>query len=86
MSAEVREAPGRYEIHLDGKMVGFADVVIDGDAALLPHVEVDPDYEGRGLGSKLVKATLAGLRERGLVVRAQCPFVIEYLKRHPDEG
>ncbi len=84
--AEVKEAPGRYEIHLGGERVGYADVVLDGDLAILPHVEIDPAHEGQGLGSKLVKATLADLKAKGRTIQARCPFVVAYLGRHPDEA
>ena len=50
------------------------------------HTEVDPAFEGRGLGSTLIAAALADARERGIAVLPQCPFVKAYLQRHPDQA
>jgi predicted GNAT family acetyltransferase len=74
----------RYELQLDGQTIGFADALPRGDAVVMPHVEVQPAYEGRGFGSRLVKAALDDIRARGLRVVPICPFVVVYLRRHPE--
>jgi predicted GNAT family acetyltransferase len=74
----------RYELRLDGQTIGFADAIPRGDTVVMPHVEVQPAYEGRGLGSRLVKAALDDVRARGLRVVPICPFVVVYLRRHPE--
>ncbi len=45
---------------------------------------VDDDAEGQGVGSDLVRTALDQVREEGLRVVAQCPFVKEWIRRHPD--
>ena len=40
--------------------------------------------EGQGLGSRLVREALTGLRDRGVAVLPYCPFVKAYLQRHPE--
>ena len=82
----VVEGPGRYEIRKGDELVGFSDQIVSESTAMLPHVEIDPAYEGQGLGSRLVREQLAGLKARGLAIDARCPFVVAYLKRHPEEG
>ncbi|MXI17204.1 GNAT family N-acetyltransferase [Escherichia coli] len=49
------------------------------------HTVVDPRFEGRGIGSLLVRSVLAEARAQGAGVLPQCPFVRSYLERHPDQ-
>ena len=83
----VRDNPAelRYEIEEDGEVRGFIRYRRHGDAAItLVHTDVDPKWEGHGVGSALVRGTLDDLRSRGLRVRALCPFVAAYIERHPE--
>lgn len=82
----VVEANGRHELRKGDEVIGFSDVILRDNVAMLPHVEVDPAYEGQGLGSRLVREQLADLKSKGLTIRPVCPFVVSYLRRHPDEG
>jgi GNAT superfamily N-acetyltransferase len=46
-----------------GMVVGFITAISDGiSCAYIPHLEVLPDYQGRGIGTVLVKQMLARLR------------------------
>lgn len=74
----------RYEAYLDGDLIGFADYQVAADVMVLPHVEVLPRLEGRGLGGTLARAALDDARRRGLRVRPLCPFVRAWIARHPD--
>ncbi|MER6617988.1 GNAT family N-acetyltransferase [Streptomyces xantholiticus] len=40
--------------------------------------------EGRGLGGKLIRAALDASREQRLDVRPYCPFVHEWIGKHPE--
>jgi predicted GNAT family acetyltransferase len=53
----------------------------DGTIELL-HTEVDPDFEGKGFGSKLAAAVLADVTGRELRVVVLCPFISAYVRRH----
>ena len=75
---------GRYELSLDGTMVGFARYVRRGGRAYFVHTEVDPSHEGAGLGSALARGALEAQRERGELVVPLCPFVRGYVDRHPE--
>lgn len=48
------------------------------------HTEVPVAQRGTGLGSKLVQGALRLADQRGMKVIPQCPFVVEFLKRHPE--
>ena len=82
----VREvaAENRFEILVDGKTAGFTVYRASGDRYTFTHTEIDPAYEGRGLGSVLIKQTLDDMRSRGFAVLPQCPFVRRYISRHTE--
>ena len=50
MDTQVRkdEARSRYELLLDGEVVGVADYRDDGDALVFPHTEIDARPPGQG--------------------------------------
>ncbi|GAB3673761.1 GNAT family N-acetyltransferase [Actinocorallia lasiicapitis] len=77
-------ARSQYEIHVDGQLAGFSRYVVEGNTISFHHTEIDLAYEGQGLGSELVKSALSNAHSRGLKITATCPFVREYLKRHPE--
>jgi predicted GNAT family acetyltransferase len=57
---------------------------LDGDRLVLLHTGVPIELEGRGIGSMLVAAAFGEAERRGLTVVPLCPFVRDWLKRHPD--
>jgi predicted GNAT family acetyltransferase len=74
----------RFEITVDGKVAGFAVYRTEPGAVVFTHTEIDPAFEGQGLGSKLAAAALKDVRDRGLEIVPLCPFIAAYLKRHPE--
>jgi predicted GNAT family acetyltransferase len=88
MSNEVRrnEERHRYELEVDGRLVGVADYVVDGDVVILPHTEIDRAQRGRGLGAVLVQGALDDVRAQGRTVVPSCWYVREYIDGHPDEA
>jgi predicted GNAT family acetyltransferase len=82
----VRDNPDelRYELLVDGTLAGEILYRLRSDAVVLVHTEIAPQFEGQGLGSKLVAGALADIRARGLRPVAVCPFVRAYLQRHPE--
>ena len=76
----------RYEARIDERVVGFARYRRTGDRILFHHTEVDPAFEGRGIGSRLAAGALDDALARGLRVIVACPFIGAYLKRHPEQA
>jgi uncharacterized protein len=75
----------RFEIRVDGRLAGLAQYHMkDPGLIVFTHTEIDDAYEGRGLGSTLIRAALDTARSRGLAVRPDCPFVRAYIGRHSD--
>jgi hypothetical protein len=74
----------RYEAHLDGELAGVLEYKVTRERIALIHTEVLPVHEGRGVGSALVRFALDDARRRELRVIATCPYVKDYLTRHPE--
>ncbi|WP_405819819.1 GNAT family N-acetyltransferase [Streptomyces sp. NBC_00838] len=86
MTVEVSDVPGakRYEARLDGKVAGVAEYIRTPELVAFVHTEVSPEYEGRGVGAALVRASLDEARAANLRVLATCPFYAGWIARHPD--
>ena len=82
----VREAPGlkHFEIRVDDQLAGFTAYRLDGDRYAFTHTEIDSAFEGRGLGSVLIKSVLDQMRSRRIEVLPYCPFVRRYISRHTE--
>ncbi len=74
----------RYELRLGDTLAGFIAYRSEPGALVLVHTDVDPAFEGRGLGARLVSGALEDIRARGLGLVPLCPFVAAYLRRHPE--
>jgi predicted GNAT family acetyltransferase len=84
--AVVRDNPeeARYEVYVDEAIAGFVAYRRREELVTMIHTEVEPEWEGHGLGSQLVRGALDDVRSRGLKVRPLCPFVAAYIARHPE--
>jgi uncharacterized protein len=74
----------RYEVRLDGVVAGSVVYHRIGGRIYLVHTEVDPAFEGKGIGSALAKGVLDAERAAGEPVVPLCPFIRGYIDRHPD--
>lgn len=74
----------RFEIFMNGEVAGLVAYTRDGDTLSLLHTEIDPRFEGRGLGSILVRGVLDAVRADGALVLPFCPFIRRYLQRHTE--
>jgi uncharacterized protein len=83
---EVRDNPSehRFEMHDDGKLAGFARYARRPGRIFFVHTEIDPAFEGRGLGSQLASAALDATRATGGRIVPLCPFIANYVERHPE--
>jgi len=74
----------RFEIRNDdGSLAGFAVYHLRANRILLVHTEVDPAFEGQGLGGQLARAALDDARERGLKLVPLCTFIAGWIDKHP---
>ena len=82
----VRDNPerGRYEAHVGSVLAGYADYHSQPGLVTVLHTEIDTAFEGRGVGSELVRRMLDDIRSKDASVLAVCPFVRTFLQRHPE--
>jgi predicted GNAT family acetyltransferase len=76
----------RFEVRLDGELAGFAVYHRRGGRMYLVHTEVDPAFEGKGIGSALARGVLDAERALGEPVVPLCPFMRGYIDRHADDA
>ena len=75
----------RYELWVGDRRAGLIEYETKPGLVVLIHTEVDPAFGGRGLATRLIAGAIADIRARGLKMVAVCPFVREYLKKHPED-
>ena len=74
----------RYELYDGDTLAGSAAYRLHGDMVIFTHTVVDDAYEGQGAGSQLARQALDDSRARGRRVVARCPFISQWIERHPD--
>jgi uncharacterized protein len=81
----VRDNPTehRYEIHDGDRLAGFSDYKLTQHRIAFTHTQVDREFNGRGLGRRLVTGELEDARRRGLAVLPFCPYVRKVIARDP---
>lgn len=85
LEAGVRHNTGRhrYELDADGGTAVAEYHERDG-ARIFTHTEVPRQSEGRGVGSKVVRAALDDTRRAGLKIVPACSFIAAFVARHPE--
>ena len=87
MNASVTDNPNelRYELRVDGHCAGVLRYRRQpGGAMVFVFPDIEPHLEGNGLGTRLVQGALDDARARGLKVVPFCPFVSDFIRRHPE--
>ena len=74
---------GRFEIERNGD-VAFLEYALAGSVLELLHTEVPESMRGTGAASSLAESALQWAREHHVRVDVTCPFVAEYLEKHPE--
>lgn len=77
------EGAHRFEVEVEGHQA-ILDYRLTGNRLFLVHTEVPEAIERRGVGSSLARAALEFARSKNLGVVAVCPFVANYLQKHPE--
>ena len=74
----------RFEIWTYGELAGFTTYVLRSGVISFLHTELDPRFQGRGLGEELVAAALRSARARGLEVLPFCPYVRGFIAQNSE--
>jgi predicted GNAT family acetyltransferase len=77
------EQENRFEMNVEGNAAIIEYKEYPGKIALL-HTEVPAALEGKGAATAIIEKTLAWLEENHFKLVPLCPFVVAYLKRHPE--
>ncbi|MFN8099957.1 MAG: GNAT family N-acetyltransferase [Dermatophilaceae bacterium] len=85
VAVTTNEDAHRYEARVDGALAGFAEYQLTRELIVFTHTEVDPAFEGRGVGGALARFALDDVRDRGeRKVLPLCPFIKAWIGKHPD--
>lgn len=84
MSVEHKPEESRFVAELSGSEAELTYRKVNETTLDYEHTYVPPELRGAGLGGRLVKAALEYAREKGYKVRPTCPFVADYIDRHPE--
>lgn len=73
----------RFEARLGDTVAGFAEYTLTDELIVFTHTEVDPAFEGQGVGSALARFALDEVRDAGKrKVMPLCPFIKGWIERH----
>ena len=80
------EGEHRWEARVDGELAGFAAYQLTDELVVFTHTEVDPSFEGKGVGGALARHALDEVRAEGTrKVMPLCPFITAWIGRHRDD-
>ena len=75
----------RFEIHYGDEMSRL-EYHLRGPSIVYTHTVVPIVLEGHGIAGRLAKEALDYARISGLSVVPLCPYVADYIEKHPDYG
>lgn len=72
-----------FEIH-EGNDIAFLEYRFQDNTILFMHTEVPVSMGGKGIASALVEYAFRYAKVNGHPVKVYCPFIVTYVKRHPE--
>lgn len=87
MEIEIRERENKgFAIaREDGKKAGLMSYSIPGsDFIIIDHTEIEQEYNGKGVGKKLLYKIVEMAREKNLKILPLCPFANAMFKKLED--
>ena len=77
------EAGNRFELDVDGT-IAFVTYRKAPGTITLEHTVVPPELGGKGVGSRLARATLEAVRAQGRKLTVECEFIQGFMKKNPE--
>lgn len=78
------QAESRFEIRVGGELAGFVQYHRRGSELInLIHTEVGDEFRGAGIAGQLARYSLDAAREEKLAVLPGCPYIENWIRRHP---
>ncbi len=72
----------RWEVRRGDDVIAYAEYRRAPGRVIFTHTVVEPEYAGRGIGSRLAKTVLDASVAAGLRITPVCPFIRAYIERH----
>lgn len=79
------EERDRFELDVEGK-TAFVSYRKTPDTITLVHTVVPPELGGKGVGSKLARATLDAVRAQRRKLTVECEFIRGHMSKHPEDN
>jgi predicted GNAT family acetyltransferase len=73
----------RFAARLGNKIAYLSYEVPEDDTVNYAHVYVPPEHRNRGIAAKITRFALEHAREKRLAVIPGCPYVADYVRKHP---
>ncbi|MCB9033428.1 MAG: N-acetyltransferase [Chitinophagales bacterium] len=77
------EEESRFEIKINNHYSFIEYRVINNLLALI-HTETQPELAGTGAATAVVEKTLQYVDENDIKILPYCPFILAYIKKHPE--
>jgi predicted GNAT family acetyltransferase len=77
------EGRNRFDLNVDDT-IAFVTYRKSPGVITLVHTEVPPELGGRGIGSKLGRATLDAVRAQGRKLSVECDFIRSFMTKYPE--
>jgi predicted GNAT family acetyltransferase len=74
-----------FVLYDDQKKAGEMVVTIRRNELTAEHTEMEPFYQGRGFGAKLVEGMAEYVRSHGMIVSVLCPYTYAQFNRDPEK-
>ncbi len=82
---EFNEKNGYSYLAVDGKKEAKMTFVFAGeDTIIIDHTEVNPGYNGKGFGNKMLEKIVAFARDNQIKIIPLCPFAKSVFDKMPD--
>ncbi|MEO6135662.1 MAG: GNAT family N-acetyltransferase [Ginsengibacter sp.] len=72
-----------FEIH-EGNVIAFLEYRFQDNTIVFMHTEVPESMGGKGIASSLAQYAFRFAKKNAHPVKVYCPFVLTYMKRHPE--
>ena len=82
---EIRHNPdaSRFELQL-GDQLAMVEYMLAGNNMIFTHTEVPPEFEGKGIASRMAKFALDYAVTAEHKIQAVCPYITVYIQRHEE--
>ncbi len=76
----------RYELRIDGELIGTADYSVNGDVVSITRVYTRPTHRGQGLAADLTEYAVDAIAASGRSVVPVCSYAAVWFDHHPERA